>query len=343
MPEVRIVGDASEEDKTKIRREILASFGEGHWQLKALTEDGRKAVRENEVKKTRLDEALIAFANEKTNELMKQCGVKPYDVPAENFHLVPAHTHREVADESGKQVATVVREIGGVILNNNYFRQFPPFASGLLLFHETLHVKGHHTVEVQKKEGKLKASTYRDGLTVIASQYRNERSQYHQHFTGLEEGLIAACERNCINDIMNLPECKSSKMWMSTKQAKKFRSGLAARYGIPEDEIVWVSHDGAEFIESHYRGQRKVLDYVIQEIQKQFPQKFANTEAVFMEFLKAHFTGRLLPIARMVEKTFGHGSFETLGLMGDDPETPVMVKEYLARARSRAHDKSAAA
>ena len=90
-----------------------------------------------------------------------------------------------------------------------------------------------------------------------------------------------------------------------------------------------------------YFSQRQVLEYVCGEIQKEFPNQYDNADDVFKEFLKSHFNGRLLPVARLVEKTFGEGSFRLLGNMGTDRKSGISHLELLRKARIR-HMRSSA-
>ena len=72
---------------------------------------------------------------------------------------------------------------------------------------------------------------------------------------------------------------------------------------------------------------------------KQCAQKladqYADADEVYKVFLKAHFTGQLLPIARLVEKTFGEGSFRLLGNMDTENKSGVLHLESLKKARMR--------
>ena len=71
------------------------------------------------------------------------------------------------------------------------------------------------------------------------------------------------------------------------------------------------------------------------EIQKQFPDQYQSADDVFKVFLNAHFTGKLLPIGRLVEKTFGEGAFRALGNMGTHREDGALHFETLKKARAR--------
>ena len=46
--------------------------------------------------------------------------------------------------------------------------------------------------------------------------------------------------------------------------------------------------------------------------------EFDSTEDIFNLFAKATITGRLLPVARLINKSFGRGSFSEIGEMSAD-------------------------
>jgi len=79
-----------------------------------------------------------------------------------------------------------------------------------------------------------------------------------------------------------------------------------------------MSRDGKDGVTISYQPHREVLDFVVDKIQKELPDQYSSKEQVLTEFLKAFFTGQISSLARLVEKTFGPGSFEVLGMMGDD-------------------------
>jgi len=62
-----------------------------------------------------------------------------------------------------------------------------------------------------------------------------------------------------------------------------------------------------------YEKECKKLWSLIREIYEQNKGDFSSQEEVFTLFAKAAFSGRILDVARLVEKTFGKGSFRKLG------------------------------
>ena len=62
-----------------------------------------------------------------------------------------------------------------------------------------------------------------------------------------------------------------------------------------------------------YNPQRLMLDKLMSDILKKNEGKFSNSREVALLFIKASFEGRVLPLARVIESTFGEGSFRRLG------------------------------
>jgi hypothetical protein len=63
-----------------------------------------------------------------------------------------------------------------------------------------------------------------------------------------------------------------------------------------------------------YSEERGKLNALIGEIYVKNSESFSSEEDVFKIFAEAVMTGRLLKVARMIEKTFGKGSFRQLGV-----------------------------
>lgn len=61
-----------------------------------------------------------------------------------------------------------------------------------------------------------------------------------------------------------------------------------------------------------YPQERKRLWSLIDKIYKKNKDEFVDQEAVFKIFTGAYFTGRMLPLARLIEKTLGKGAFKKL-------------------------------
>lgn len=62
-----------------------------------------------------------------------------------------------------------------------------------------------------------------------------------------------------------------------------------------------------------YPSERKKLWGLISGLYEKNKQEFGSKEDIFKLFVKAVMGGQLLPVARLIEKTFGKGSFRKIG------------------------------
>jgi len=329
-PEIRIIGGASIEKKEQAKKEIEQALF-NHFE--SLSPQEQEQLKKFEYPKSEKELALINFANKETSRLMQEAGIESYNVPEKNFHIIPPELYKKVAGEDG--TATTFYTKQGVLFDAQYFRD-NPVNFGTVALHEMLHLKAHLSMEVEEEGEEVKKTPYRAGVTVRALQKHGYHGKYHEHFAGLHEAIVAETEKRLLPKLLDCPALAAEKEWLMSTEAKEMKKKLAEEKGIPEDDIVWVGKKGKDDWETvSYLQQRNVLNYVCAEIQKQFPEQFKSPDDVYKVFLNAHFTGRLLPIARLVEKTFGEGSFRLLGNMGTDKESGVLHLESLKKARGR--------
>lgn len=329
-PQIRAIGNASVEEKEKAKdnlHDLLFSHFES---LKPEEVDELKKL---EYPKSETEIACINFANKKTDELMQEAWVAPYDIPVQNFHIIPPELFKKISNSDDASATTYTTQ-QGIIFDARLFRANPVYF-GAVAIHEALHLKAHLSLEVNKDEEGVDVTHYRKGVTIQALQKHGYNGEYHQHFEGLHEAIVATQEKKTFGELLELPELSDEKSWLSSEKAQKIRRELAQKKGIPEDDFIWVGEEKNDWETISYKTQREVLDYVCSEIQKQFSDTYKDTDEVFREFLKSNFTGRLLPIARLVEKTFGEGSFRLLGNMETEKSSGVLHLESLKKARMR--------
>jgi hypothetical protein len=329
-PEIRIVGGASAEKKEQVKKEVEQALF-SHFE--SLSPQEREQFEKFEYPKSEKELALIGFANEETSRLMQEAGIEPYDVPVDNFHIIPPELYKKVAGDNGTATAFITKQ--GIIFDAQHFRD-NPVNFGAVALHELLHLKAHFSMEVQEEDDKVKKTPYREGVAVRALQSYGYHGKYHQHFAGLHEGIVAETEKRLLGKLLDRPELAKEKEWLISDEAKEMRKKLAKEEEIPEDDIVWVGKKEKDDLKTvSYLQQRNVLNYICAEISKQFPDEYQSADDVYKVFLNAHFTGRLLPLARIVEKTFGEGSFRLLGNMDTDRASGVLHLESLKKARAR--------
>jgi len=320
FPEIRTVGNASPKVKEQIKKEYEELF--------YLSETKEKSEKEL---------AIINFVNKETNELMQEVGFIPYNIPENNYIFLESNIYKEIKEDKNPAAALVDSQ--KIIFNKEVYSN-NPILFGVAAMHETMHLKGHISVEINEKNGNIKDTIYRDGFSVVSAQKHRKLDEYnngfHQHFVGLEDAIVSTVEKKAFSKIIELPILYKEKEWLTSLEATILKEQDAEKYNIPEDEIMWIKKKEGGLIETSffsYYAQRQVLNYVCAEIQKEFPDQYQTSDDVFKEFLKAQFTGQLLSTARLIEKTFGKGSFRTLGDMTADKEKTLMILEKLTTAR----------
>jgi hypothetical protein len=96
-----------------------------------------------------------------------------------------------------------------------------------------------------------------------------------------------------------------------------------------------MSKDGKDFNRFPYYEQRKVLNYIVDCLYADNTQKFNSRDEVMKLFFKSHFDGRLLPIARLIKKSFGKEAFGVIGMMNNERNSARLVMNYLVKHRRR--------
>ncbi|MCL5733428.1 MAG: hypothetical protein M1334_02050 [Patescibacteria group bacterium] len=312
-PEFRVVGKASEEEKIKIKEKLKQKLINN---LESLTDEEKEIFYAYEKEKTEEEMECVDFANKETDRLMEEAGVEPYDIPAENYHILgkgASYGELLLSDPSFYALTYYPKQ-------EMIFRESAastPLAFGALALHETLHLKAHYALI---KNNNSYEQYYRAGVDIFP-QKQDVNNPPYSYFTWLHESIVSKQVTRSLPFLLNIPALKKEKEWLESDKAKILRKAAAEAAKISESEILLIGKDKKFFRDQYrfkyhpYRDERKILDYVLEEIQKGFPDKYKDADEVFKEFLKAHFSGRIVTIANLVEKTFGKGSFRFLGSM----------------------------
>lgn len=143
-----------------------------------------------------------------------------------------------------------------------------------VLFHELIHAKSWKVFQITKNDG-FSVEMYRSGLEVV------DRSGKKYYFSDLEEAVTAYLENKFFNEhIANNPRFKPADV----------------------QEVTLSRPDELGFLYS-----------VADEITSKLPNEFKTRDEVISLFVDAHINGRLLPLAKTIEKIYGKGSFRELG------------------------------
>ncbi|MEK7629569.1 MAG: hypothetical protein AAB394_03575 [Patescibacteria group bacterium] len=189
-------------------------------------------------------------------------------------------------------------------------------------------------MEAEKKGEETTTSNYREGVSVRTSQKTTREGSPHTHFVGLHEAIVSEQTRKSLKRMMELPILKKEKEHMRSEKTMETIRRISEKSKIPVDEFYWLNEEESALGLGYYE-QRQVLNYVCEEIQQELSEKYKTKDAVFSVFLGAQLTGRLLPVARLVEQVFGEGSFRILGNMTLEKENTALILDTLKKMRSK--------
>ncbi|MEI8062283.1 MAG: hypothetical protein WCG97_03230 [bacterium] len=328
-PEFRIVGDDTPENKAALVADLNAAFHENT--MFGIKPDIQEKIRDQEIEKSELALEVIDYVNKKVDELMMDLGLEAVEFPAENIHILPAQLYSEINGPSSSGQAK--QENQAVFVNSDFLRRSPT-SGAATMYHEVLHLNGHFAGEMNKDTPHT--TFYRKGLVIYPLQAKREQrinTQLEKPWTlfwGLNEAIIQRATRKFNLEILDDIEFEGETKWMKSPEYIEERVKIAEHLGIDPSEIDWISEDRKNYTLDSYPEYRKVYSYVLEEIAKRFPDEYKDTDTVDKEFLKATFTGHMVKIGRLVEKTFGPGSFRTLGNMhSQKPDEPFSAQETM--------------
>lgn len=147
--------------------------------------------------------------------------------------------------------------------------------TALTLFHESWHAKVYQAIQFTNTN---ELDDYRSGI-LIRSRDGNQRWFYY-----LEEALTGL-------------------------MTKRFYEEVILRHPFFEEEL----NKTKETPDTTRVEEAEDLDQFIRKIFEQNKDDFKDKNAILTLFYNAQVNGRLLPLARLIEKTFGKGAFRKMG------------------------------
>ncbi|MFA6430531.1 MAG: hypothetical protein WC229_01405 [Candidatus Paceibacterota bacterium] len=307
LPKFEVIGNVPEEEKDKYRsykKDIFIKQGE------MLPKERAEELNALEQEKTPEEIVILNLINEETSRLMKECGVEPFDIPIQNYHILPPEGLKKFfgTDSDG------VYKNYAVGLSSELRSSLLDFAT--TAFHESLHMKSRSIWELYEDEkGKIKHNEYRGGVRSFSPNTKDEKGIRVGHFSGLDEAIVSWQEKIFLQKFLSIPELAKEKQVYDSEENKLLRQKIAKKRGLPEDEILGVDSSSERVLMYGYYGHRRVLEYVCEEISKEFDDKYQSREDVFKDFLRSNFDGNLILIARLMKQTFGDMGLRALSTM----------------------------
>lgn len=303
----RVVGPTSKAAKERILEIAAERFGAQEF------ED----IEGKEREKTAEEIEIISLVNEATNKLREKYGLAAFDIPPKIFHVIKKEEWWRKEDAGGfyhSPAQTVMMEEEEIKLK--FMR---------IVLHEMLHFKSYNAW--QAAEG-ASATSYRVGLVIHKI---GERGQY---FNNLNEAVTEELAKRLFGGIADHPIFEQERRQTKKIIGRTERIETEGRDFIPKDDIVYARREGGKtwkeklkdfftgkkefFFTFSYGRERAVLNALIDKLFEKNQDKFKEREEVFNLFVTGYMTGNIMPLGRLIEKTFGKGTLRRLGEAGRD-------------------------
>lgn len=233
-----------------------------------------KKIEGFELEKTEREIEIINLANKAASDYLKTYG-RTKDLPVLiNSVHILSEGGVEKFTEGRLRQAANSTTLRSIIVDRSSYE----IDFALRIFHEIWHMKVYNAVQVLKKENKLE--TYRSGFSVTS---RDGKVEY---FDDIGEALTGLMTKRFYEEIIKNNEI--FKQEINQSQSK-------------EPDISRM----AELAD---------LQDLIDEIYSKNRRSFKSKNEILNLFMKAEVNGSLLPVGKLIEKTFGRGSFRRLGL-----------------------------
>lgn len=330
-PEPKVVGRASDERKRHLQQDIVGNFQNNDTQIPKKQRD-RLAL--TEYPKQDFEKLFIADTNRFLNEVLSTAGADVFDIPEKNIRIVPDRTFKEIDGRDDIESTGVTMHERQIIIINGEALPHQILRSKVIL-HEMIHLKNFLSIEApNEKQHWLR----RVGLQMRSNQRKDQETGEFIAFSGLNEAVVSELEKRSFPQLVekNPVLQQEQQALFSSKKYSARRKVLAQKENVKEDEIVYISKDGKEWEMFSYPEQRKVLNYIITALYQKNPNQFTSEDDVFKLFLKAHFGGQLLPLARSLKSTFGEDAFRILGMMdAHSVNSAHLVMDYFQKKGGR--------
>jgi hypothetical protein len=296
----RVIGKVSDIEKEKILKSREEIFNDQAFE----------ELEGKECEKTPEELQIIDLANKMTNEIRNKYGLENFDVPAKNIHIIK----KEEWPRKGKD-GFYKSNFQGVAMPEEVVK----LAFANTVFHEMVHFKSYNALQVTKAENP-EIDDYRVGLTI------KTRDGKKMFFSSLNEAITEEIvKRHFLENAKALSE--NPLFAQEIKQSREvIREHPNAKTNLGEPlfdsdtyyaEIKKISDDKKVTTiltkAFTYAKERWALNTLINKLFERNRKNFKNTDEVFEVFEKGMMTGNILPIGRLVDGTFGKGTFRKIG------------------------------
>ncbi|NTV22482.1 MAG: hypothetical protein HGB03_02870 [Candidatus Yonathbacteria bacterium] len=283
----------------------------------------RNFLEYGEREKTLEEIAILNRVNKDMVEFLRHYGVEAIEISPNNIHILDksrftSEELKKIQERFGTESGFYSSNKQGVGIMKDYEENKLSFLQTVV--HEELHLQGFYSyqkslhegaeITLKKEDDLVDMNTRRSGFSMGTTDGKT------LFFRDVNEAIITELQIRFERMFLEkYPELESE-----LEARDDYIQEVARRDDAPIEKVrevvgkVIINEDGERKWRSYaYHEERKKFAELIDELYKKNMSDFESREDVFNLFAQATLTGRVLPVARLIEKTFGKGAFRKLG------------------------------
>lgn len=276
-------------------------------------------LQDIECKKDEEEEKIIGWINEETNNLFEAYGVRPLDVPSKNIHIIP-ETLWPKSDNWENKPAFYDDHTQSILYRDCSSRSLLAYR----LFHEEIHIKSHQAIQLIEENGQKKFELYREGLVLVSKK----RDNFEPQFRRLNEAVVETLAVNFWEKIAQDPRFKDEMEELECIKTALREEGEESEQLINEICAFTLDKEELETIYFGFPIERAALTILINKISEKNRATPKESET-FDLFVKSMLTGHMVELGKLIDKTFGIGTFKKIGKMSSKQHNAKEFLEYV--------------
>ncbi len=313
----RVIGQMPEEEKADILEEMKRRFNDQSF----LQED----ISSREKEKTPKHEEIIALADQLTNELLQKYGLPELKVPIDNVHMI----HRKKWWPNIKLAGFYSSPLQAVAVRDDKFK----LTVFKMVVHELVHMKSYNAMQLKRGfDDDTLVTDYRSGLETLARDIDVDDHYFKLINEAVTESLAIEIFHQAKTNPMFAPDLSDSTNITHSLPAHDVYQNPDTYY-VKEERTYPDGQEGNEdLVMTHktvfghgYGEERMSLNILIDKIMDHHSE-YKDRQEVFDLFAQAVLQGNMMPLARVIEGTFGRGTFRILGECSDPQKMKKLVK-----------------
>ncbi len=290
----------SEEDKTELLTKLSAD---------RMREGGK--LMEGEKEKTRTQLRICRLINDETNLLLTKYGLPKFDVPPQNIHIFGENLKIETGEIGGGFSPSRQRII---LREGKSHLSFADYAA-----HEMIHFKSFGALQIPDDDSEEQHIdfSYRGGFSATDREGKIEFFYLIDEALTEELAKIIIEKQKRTRNPLFVREIENTEAVMRTNQGK-----MGSDNEPFAEDLIWAHFLGTKNSDGSpqayeerydYRRPRKALSKIIDKLLQKNQHLFQNRPEILEMFFQGKITGNIMPLGRLIEKTFGKGTFRRIG------------------------------